>query len=419
MLCVASVLISVALAFEPVVGEDSLSRDSGLGSIIEEEFHEGLDEVASVWAPRCRRTVRHHHAARVALPTPVVFTVDTTLPNYGRVCLEEREGEEGSGAEQQPRFLHDQLTLNVSVQLGSTAHLHCRLAGITDQSVSWYRKTGDEIHLITFDFQTYHNDDRFALNFEQPNDWRLRIRFVQRRDEGSYQCQASTHPPLILTFHLQVVEASMLSSLGRGGNASPLTEASMLSFLGRGGNASPLTEASMLSFLGRGEASIQILDERGVELREKFYREGSTIELQCLVADVPTATALQLAWYHHTHRLNYDDPRGGRPPLSLFCLYTSRHISSASINMLKGSKAKGKAKGKAKAPRGQRATKRLPSAPKSDNEEDVSMSPDRDDHDLESVASRGEGKGDIEGDTESQASEPVAGGSKKKSKRSC
>ncbi|KAK8392593.1 hypothetical protein O3P69_014775 [Scylla paramamosain] len=180
------------------------------------------------------------------------------------VCLEEREGEEGSGAEEQPHFLHDQLTLNVSVQLGSTAHLHCRLAGITEQSVSWYRKTGDEIQLITFDFQTYHNDDRFALNFEQPNDWRLRIRFVQRRDEGSYQCQVSTHPPLIRTIHLQVVEAS-----------------------------------------------IQILDERGVELREKFYREGSTIELQCLVADVPTATALQLAWYHHQHRLNYDDPRGG------------------------------------------------------------------------------------------------------------
>jgi hypothetical protein len=89
--------------------------------------------------------------------------------------------------------------------------------------------------------------------------------------------------------------------------------------------------------------------------------------------------------------------------------------------MPKGSKAKGKAK----APRGRRATKRLPSPPKSDNEEDVSMvpPPDRDDHDLESVASRAEGEGeiegDIEGDTESQASEPVAGGRKKKSKKSC
>ncbi|XP_045615861.1 lachesin [Procambarus clarkii] len=163
-----------------------------------------------------------------------------------------------------PHFLHDRLNLNVSVQLASTAYLHCRIAGLKDQSVSWYRKKGDEIHLITFGFQTYHNDDRFALTFEQPSDWRLRIRYVQRRDEGTYQCQVSTHPPLIRSIHLQVVEAA-----------------------------------------------IQILDERGVELREKFYRAGSTIELQCHVADVPTATSLQMAWYHGNHRLNYDDSRGG------------------------------------------------------------------------------------------------------------
>lgn len=35
------------------------------------------------------------------------------------------------------------------------------------------------------------------------------------------------------------------------------------------------------------------------------------MELQCRVADVPTATALQLAWYRDAHRLNYDDSRGG------------------------------------------------------------------------------------------------------------
>ncbi|XP_071537980.1 lachesin-like [Panulirus ornatus] len=141
---------------------------------------------------------------------------------------------------------------------------HCRIANLKDQSVSWYRRQGDEIHLITFGFQTYHNDDRFALTYVQPHDWRLRIRYVQRRDEGTYQCQVSTHPPLTLTLHLQVVEAA-----------------------------------------------IQILDERGVVVKEKFYRAGSTIELQCLIADVPTATSLHLAWYRDTDRLNYDATRGG------------------------------------------------------------------------------------------------------------
>ncbi|XP_042219418.1 uncharacterized protein LOC121864463 [Homarus americanus] len=182
-------------------------------------------------------------------------------------CLEEgvvADAAVGREPQEQPHFLHDRLTLNVSVQLASTAYLHCQVTGLKDQSVSWYRRKGDEIHLITFGFQTYHNDDRFALIYEQPDDWRLRIRYVQHRDEGTYQCQVATHPPLIRTIHLQVVEAAL-----------------------------------------------QILDERGVVLKEKFYRAGSTIELQCHVADVPTATTLQLAWYHNNHRLNYDDSRGG------------------------------------------------------------------------------------------------------------
>ncbi|XP_050694201.1 junctional adhesion molecule B-like isoform X2 [Eriocheir sinensis] len=163
-----------------------------------------------------------------------------------------------------PRFLHPGTPANVSVQLGTTAHLHCKIAGLRDQSVSWYRKVGDEIHLITFGFQTYHNDDRFAMTYQHPHDWRLRVRFVQHRDEGTYQCQVSTHPPMSRTVHMHVVEAAM-----------------------------------------------QILDERGVVLREKFYHTGSTIELRCKVSNVPTATALTLTWYRGHLRLNYDAPRGG------------------------------------------------------------------------------------------------------------
>ncbi|XP_063852656.1 uncharacterized protein LOC135095638 [Scylla paramamosain] len=104
----------------------------------------------------------------------------------------------------------------------------------------------------------------FAMTYEHPHDWRLRIRFVQHRDEGTYQCQVSTHPPLTRTVHMHVVEAAM-----------------------------------------------HILDERGVLLREKFYHTGSTIELQCRVSNVPIATALQLTWYRGRQRLNYDASRGG------------------------------------------------------------------------------------------------------------
>ena len=37
---------------------------------------------------------------------------------------------------ERPHFLHDEITVNTSVQLGSTAHLHCRVTGLKDQSVS-------------------------------------------------------------------------------------------------------------------------------------------------------------------------------------------------------------------------------------------------------------------------------------------
>ena len=41
--------------------------------------------------------------------------------------------------------------------------------------------------------------------FKRPNDWRLRIRPTTPRDNGTYLCQISTHPPTLLVTHLQVI----------------------------------------------------------------------------------------------------------------------------------------------------------------------------------------------------------------------
>ncbi|KAA0192569.1 hypothetical protein HAZT_HAZT002450 [Hyalella azteca] len=67
----------------------------------------------------------------------------------------------------------------------------------------------------------------------------------------------------------------------------------------------------LVLLLQKAVPAIQILDDRGEVLTEKFYNSGSTIELQCVVANVPTASSLQLAWYHGENRLNYDARRGG------------------------------------------------------------------------------------------------------------
>jgi len=52
---------------------------------------------------------------------------------------------------------------------------------------------------------TYSNDERLSINFEQPNNWKLRIKAAEKEDAGDYQCQVSSHPPIILPVTLSVI----------------------------------------------------------------------------------------------------------------------------------------------------------------------------------------------------------------------
>ncbi|CAD0205759.1 unnamed protein product [Chrysodeixis includens] len=55
---------------------------------------------------------------------------------------------------------------------------------------------------------------------------------------------------------------------------------------------------------------VEIVDERGRPLQDKFYKEGSIIELRCVVSEVPQPTR-QVNWKHGSRLLNYDTKRGG------------------------------------------------------------------------------------------------------------
>ncbi|KAI9563979.1 hypothetical protein GHT06_007717 [Daphnia sinensis] len=167
-------------------------------------------------------------------------------------------------AERSPRFEDASGHANVTVQLGDTAFLNCKVLDLQDKTqVSWVRRHEQELHLLTVGMQTYSTDSRFSLHFQHPNDWRLQIKFARPRDEGIYECQVSIHPPRIYTVRLIV--------------AVP---------------------------------SVEMVDDHGRVIEEKIYKTGSTIELKCVVSKVPGPTA-NIMWRHGLRILNYDTSRGG------------------------------------------------------------------------------------------------------------
>ncbi|XP_034118580.1 fibroblast growth factor receptor 3 isoform X1 [Drosophila sulfurigaster albostrigata] len=176
---------------------------------------------------------------------------------------EELEVTETTTHEPFPFFADPYTTINISTQLSSNVYLHCRVNDLQGKTVSWMRRKGDDLALITFGQHTYSGDSRYSLEFEEPNDWKLLIQFANERDEGPYECQVSSHPPLVLLVYLTIIVPH-----------------------------------------------VEILDERGSATPEKYYKAGSTIELQCVISKIPHPSSY-ITWRHGVRLLNYDTSRGG------------------------------------------------------------------------------------------------------------
>jgi hypothetical protein len=71
--------------------------------------------------------------------------------------------------------------------------------------VSWFRKAGNETHLLTVGLNTYSRDNRISLNYVLHNNWQLRIQDAHTADAGFYQCEVSTHPPIHREVFVKVV----------------------------------------------------------------------------------------------------------------------------------------------------------------------------------------------------------------------
>lgn len=57
--------------------------------------------------------------------------------------------------------------------------------------VSWVRRKSGEngLELLTVGKQTYSGDPRYSVDFQYPNNWRLKIVQAQKIDEATYECQ--------------------------------------------------------------------------------------------------------------------------------------------------------------------------------------------------------------------------------------
>ncbi|XP_035710436.1 uncharacterized protein LOC110853104 isoform X2 [Folsomia candida] len=148
---------------------------------------------------------------------------------------------------------------NATVPLGDSAFLKCTVKNLGEREVFWIRRR--DMHIISVGKNVYTNDERFhILNFEGSDDWTLQIKYVQKRDNGTYECQVSTGKG-IASYAVHVFVA--------------------------------VPEAFIL---GNGEYHIQ---------------EGSTINLVCIVEKSPKPPDY-IFWYHNERMINYDKDRNLR-----------------------------------------------------------------------------------------------------------
>ncbi|XP_039439722.1 zwei Ig domain protein zig-8-like [Culex pipiens pallens] len=110
--------------------------------------------------------------------------------------------EESAGL--QPYFDFD-VQRNLTVTVGQTGFLHCRVERLGDKDVAWIRKR--DLHILTTGSSTYTSDQRFqVIRPEHSINWTLQIKYPQVRDSGVYECQINTEPKMSLSYELTVIE---------------------------------------------------------------------------------------------------------------------------------------------------------------------------------------------------------------------
>ncbi|XP_012278800.1 lachesin [Orussus abietinus] len=169
---------------------------------------------------------------------------------------------------------------NLTAIVGQSAELSCHVKHLGDRTISWMRKR--DLHILTSSVYTYTGDDRFSVKHPEASDeWRLRIDYVQPRDEGIYECQVNTEPKMNMAFLLSIAESAHV----------------------------PATASNTIHRTLHSAAQAKILGPQ-----EIFVKRGSTISLTCTV-NVQSTPPSSVSWHHGGAVVDFDSPsvhhRGG------------------------------------------------------------------------------------------------------------
>ncbi|KOB74405.1 Uncharacterized protein OBRU01_09268 [Operophtera brumata] len=142
-----------------------------------------------------------------------------------------------------PYFEDEKKYTQLTAHVGSEALLNCRVVMLKDKTVMWLRNTTDSAQLLTVGPATYAGDNRIAVKFQYPNNWRLSMNPVKRSDAGGYMCQISTHPPRTVFTNLTVLPPVLT-----------------------------------------------INGDQTHDMKDRFYKAGSAIKLSCIISDEYVST---------------------------------------------------------------------------------------------------------------------------------
>ena len=164
--------------------------------------------------------------------------------------------------------------------------MSCHVTALQDQLVSWFSISVPDMSLVllTVGFQTYSSDARFSLDFQHPNNYRLRVSRVRVEDKGFYHCQLATHPPQVVWTYLDIVRPYFMIHHSDNGTLADLhyhqgSQINLQCQVDRG----PLQDASVQWVFNNRE------QERMVVLNEDTARGGIMISTWSLDRDTLTS----------------------------------------------------------------------------------------------------------------------------------